>query len=152
MVAFMMKLMGYQWNLSLLGPALTNLFMGCPEMNWLQEFNKGKVLMYKHYVDDTFWISRTEKNAEEFFEFFNCQHQNIKFTLEKENNKYLLFLDILVKNEGNRSTSVYWKKTLNGLFTQFNSFSPMSYKIGLIRCLKHRAFKFISSYIICHEE
>ena len=42
---------------SLLGPALTNLFMGYPETNWLQEFNKGKVLMYKRYVDDIFCIS-----------------------------------------------------------------------------------------------
>ena len=93
---------------SLLGPTLTNLLMSYFKKNWLQEFNKGKVLMYKRYVDDIFCISRTEKDAEEFFEFFNCQPQNIKFTLEKKNNKFLLFLDILIKNEGNRSsTSVY---------------------------------------------
>ena len=63
------------------------------------------------------------------------------------------FLDILIKNEGNRfSTSVYQKKTSIGLFTQFHSFTPMSYKIGLIRCLIHRAFKISSSYIIFHNE
>ena len=63
------------------------------------------------------------------------------------------FLDILIKNEGNRfSTSVYRKKTSIGLFTQFHSFTPMSYKIGLIRCLIHRAFKFSSLYIIFHNE
>ena len=109
--------------------------------------------MYKRYVDDIFCISRTEKDAEELFEFFNCQPQNIKFTLEKKNNKFLLFLDILIKNEGNRSsTSVYWKKILIGFFTQLNSFLPMSYKIGLVRCFIQRAFRFISSYITCHEE
>ena len=37
-----------------LGPALANLFMGYHEKIWLQEFDKGKVLMYKRYVDDIF--------------------------------------------------------------------------------------------------
>ena len=42
------------------------------------------------------------------FEFFNCQHKNVKFTLEKESNKFLSFLDILIKNERNHfSTSVF---------------------------------------------
>ena len=39
---------------SLLGPALANLFMGYYEKNGLQEFDKGKILMYKRYVDDIF--------------------------------------------------------------------------------------------------
>ena len=37
-----------------LGPVLANLFMGYYEKIWLQEFDKGKVLMYKRYVDDIF--------------------------------------------------------------------------------------------------
>ena len=136
-----------------LGPVLANLFMGYREKKWLQEFDKGKVLMYKRYVDDIFCMFGNEKDAENFFEFLNCRHKNIKFTIEKESNKFLSFLDILIKNEGNRfSTSVYRKKTSIGLFTQFHSFTPMSYKIGLIRCLIHRAFKISSSYIIFHNE
>ena len=31
-----------------LGPVLANLFMGYHEKKWLQELDKGKVLMYKH--------------------------------------------------------------------------------------------------------
>ena len=38
------------------------------------------------------------------------------------------------------------------MFTQFHSFTPMSYKIGLIRFLIHRAFKISGSYIIFHNE
>ena len=65
----------------------------------------------------------------------------------------MLFLDILIKNKGNRfSTSVYRKKTSIGLFTRFHNFTPMSYKIGLIRCLIPRAFKISSSYFIFHNE
>ena len=50
-------------------------------------FNTGKVLKYKFYVNDIFCMFRTEKDAENIFEFLNCQHQNIKLILEKENNK-----------------------------------------------------------------
>ena len=91
-----------------LGRVLASLFMGYHEKKWLQEFNKRKVLMYKRYADEIFCIFGNEKNAENFFEFLNCRHKNIKFTIEKESNKYLSLLDILTKNEGNRlSTSVF---------------------------------------------
>ena len=122
--------------------------MGYHETKWLQEFDKGKVLMYNHYVDDIYCLFENGKDGETYFEFTNCRHKNIKFSIENENNKILLFLDILIKNEGNRfSTSVYRKKTSVGLFTQFHSFTPMTYKIGLIKCIMHRAFKISSSYI-----
>ena len=62
-------------------------------------------------------------------------------------------IDVLVKNESRIfTTSVYRKKTAIGLFTQHNSFTPFSYKIGLIKCFAHRAFKISSSYIIFHNE
>ena len=45
------------------------------------------------------------------------------------------------------TTSVCKKKRSVGLFTQYNSFTPFSYKIGLIKCLILKVFK-VSSYII----
>ena len=127
--------------------------MSYHEKKWLQEFDKGKILMYERYVDDIFCMFGNEKDAEHFFEFLNCQHKSIKFTLEKESNKFLSFLDVLIKNERNCfSTSVYQKKTSVELFTQFNSFAPISYTIGLARCLIYRAFKTSSSCIIFHNE
>ena len=128
-----------------LGPVLANLLMGYHEKKWLQEFEKGKILMYKHYIDDIFCMLGNEKDAEHLFEFLNWQRKSIKFILKKERNKFLSFLDVLIKNEGNRfSTSVCQKKTSVGLFTQFNSFTPIIYKIGLVRCLIYRAFKISS--------
>ena len=61
-----------------LSPVFANLLMGYHKKKWLQEFDKGKVLMYKRYVDDIFCMFGNEKDAENFFEFLNCQHQNIK--------------------------------------------------------------------------
>ena len=65
-----------------LGPGLANLLMAYHEKKWFQEFDKRKVLVYKRYVDDVFCLFGNEKDAENFFEFLNCQHENIKFSLE----------------------------------------------------------------------
>ena len=95
-----------------LGPVLANLFMGYHEKDWLQEFDIGEVLLYRRYVDDIFCMFKYEIDAEKFFKYLNSKHPNIKFTMEKENNKVLPFLDVLVKNEGRTfTTSVYSKKT-----------------------------------------
>ena len=62
--------------------------------------------------------------------------------MEKETKKFLPFLDVLVLNQVRVfTTSVYRKKTSIGPFTQYNSFTPFSYKIGFIKCLIHRAFR-----------
>ena len=82
--------------------------MGYQERKWLQEFDKRKVLMYKRYIDDNFCMFGNEKYEDSFFDFLNCWHKNIKFTLGKECNTFLSFLDNLIKNQGNCfSTSVY---------------------------------------------
>ena len=97
----------------------------------------------------SFILFRNENDAQNFIEFLNCQHQNIKFTPERKNNKFLPFYGILIKNEESQfSKLVYRKKTSIGLFTQFNTFIPMSYKISFVRCLIHRTFKISISYII----
>ena len=98
-----------------LGPALANLLVNYHEKKWLQEF---EFLLYKRYVDDIFCLFGNENDAEILFEFLNCRHKNVKFTIEKESNILSSILDILIKNEGNRfSTPVYRKKTSIGLFT-----------------------------------
>ena len=58
-------------GVSMRSPALPNLFMGYHEKKSLQEFDKGKILMYKRYADDIFCMSGNEKDAEKFFEFLN---------------------------------------------------------------------------------
>ena len=63
---------------SALGVIFANLFMGCYKKKCLQEFGKGQVFTYKRYVDDIFRMFGNEKDAENFFKFLNCQHQNIK--------------------------------------------------------------------------
>ena len=59
-----------------------------------------------------------------------------------------IIFNILIKNEGNCFlTTVYLKESSIGLFTQTNSFTTMSDKIGFVRYLIRRAFKICKSYI-----
>ena len=63
-----------------------------------------------------------ETDSERFLTFLNRQHPNTKFTIEKEKNNQLPFLDILNDSSSNRLvTSVYRKPTYTGLLTNFNS-------------------------------
>ena len=49
-------------------------------------------------------------------------------------------------------TSVYCKPTFSGVFTNFGSFVPKSYKYNLLLTLLHRAFKFCSYFEHFHQE
>ena len=107
-----------------LGPALANLFTGYHENKWLNSEESSTVLCYKRYVDDIFCLFKRETDAERFLTFLNGQHSNIKFTIEKEKNNQLPFLDILNESSSNKLvTSVHRKPIYTGLLTNYNSFT-----------------------------
>ena len=108
-----------------LAPALANLFMSHYETTWLQNEKASDVLHYKRYTDDIFCLFKTEIEVEKFYSFINCKHPNIKFPLEKEQDKTLPFLCILVKsNENKTEVFVYYKKTYTALLNYYFSFTP----------------------------
>ena len=71
----------------------------------------------------------------------------------KISNKVLSFLDILIKNEGNRFLKLVYrkKKTPISLFTQFNNLTPMNYTVGIVRYFIHRAIKISFSCIVSYQ-
>ena len=125
-----------------LGPILANLFMSYHEKQWIEEYGNEKKLFYKRYVDDIFCLVENEFIANDFLCYLNSKHPNIKFTIETENEKKLPFLDVLVTcSENGFLTSVFRKSTFTGLFMNFTSFTPLCYKLGLIKTLVDRTFK-----------
>ena len=119
---------------------LANIFLCFHEQIWLDncpvEF---KPVIYRGFVDDTFLLFRSKEHIEKLR--LNCQHPNIKFATEIEENNSISFLDIKINRKSNRFlTSVYHKPTFTGAFTNFNSYIPLSYKSGLISSLLYRAF------------
>ena len=79
-------------------------------------------------------------------------HPSLKFTVEKESNHQLAFLDVFVhKTSTAFLTSVYRKPTFSGLYTKWDSFCPQQRKINLIKTVMHRAFM-ISSKCFLDDE
>ena len=57
-----------------------------------------EILFYRRYVDDTFCLFHSEHDPIVFFDYMNSRHPNITFTMEKEAQHKLPFLDVLVDN------------------------------------------------------
>ena len=81
-----------------LAPDLANLFMGHNEKDWIENYKGSKILFYRRYVDDTFCVFERKQDAASFYTDINSQHLNIQFTMEKEVDNKLAFLDVLVNN------------------------------------------------------
>ena len=107
-----------------LAPVLANLFMGHHEKSWLENLDASEILFYRRYVDDTFCLLHSENDALLFFHYINSRHPNIRFTMEKEVDHRIPFLDVLVDHNCSRApiTSVYRKKTFAGLLTNLFQF------------------------------
>ena len=73
-----------------------------------------KRFLYRRYIDDTFLLFSSELHVAKFLNYMNFKHQNMKFTVECEENISLSFLDIKVsRNSGKFQTSVFRKPTFS---------------------------------------
>ena len=136
------------------GPTLANIFLNFHEKNWLNNCPPElKPKVYKRYVDDTFLLFENRDQMENFLQYLNVQHPNIRFTREVEEGGSLSFLDILITKANNKfETSVFRKETFTGLGTHFLSFEPFIYKVNSIKTLIYRAYHLSSSYLKFHTE
>ena len=136
-----------------LRPVLANLFMGYHEKKCCKNLAKERFSCINVMLMISFVCLEMKSMQKISFNFLTVSIKISNLLLKKKAMKFLSFLHILIKHEGSRfSTSVYRKKISIGLFTQFDSFTAISYKIGLVRCFIHRAFKISSSYIPFHNE
>ena len=100
-----------------------------------------------------YYLFNSEQDADQFFKFLSIQHCNIKFTFEKQKVDKLAFLDVLTsRTDQTFCTSIYHKMTSIGLYPDFVSFTRYSYKIGLIKTLKHCTYETSSSWTSFNKE
>ena len=120
-----------------LGPGLANIFMCSFKNKWLKDCPHGlKSVFCRWYVDDIFVLFSSLDHTEKFKKYLSTKHPSINFSLEKENDDRLCFLDITIFHEkGKFFTYVYWKKTFSGVYTNLNSFIPETYKTSLIKSM-----------------
>ena len=70
----------------------------------------------------------------------------MKFTIEKQVHHSIAFLDIFISGIDNQNPApqIYDKLTYTGLLLNFKSFTLLSYKITLIKCLIEGCLKFVT--------
>ena len=134
-----------------LAPVLANIFMSFYESKWLNEYNLNKPKFYLKYVDDILAAFDKEQDS---LNFLNKRHPNIKFTIEKQINHSIAFLDVFISgiNNQNLTLQTCHKSTYIGLLLNFKSFTSFSYKISLIKCLVDRSFKVCNNLNTLHND
>ena len=95
--------------------------------------------IYKRYVDDTF-LKIKEEEAEKFLEHMNNQHIRIRYTMEKEKEKRIAFLDteVWVKENKEIKVTIYRKSTHTDQYLDWNSHHHVSQKMGIIDTFRRR--------------
>ena len=125
------------------------------ESTWLDEYNLNKPNFYLRYVDVIILAAFDNKqNSLNFLNFINNRHTNIKFTIEKQINYSIAFLDIFISgiNNQNLTLQTYHKSTYIGFLLHFKSLALFSYEISLIKCLTNRSFKICSNWDSFHND
>ena len=81
--------------------------------------------LWVRYVDDTFCVIERQY-AEEFHKHLNSISPSITFTLEREQNQSLAFLDVKVTRNRDDTifTTIYKKLTYIDRYLQFDSHHP----------------------------
>ena len=94
-----------------------------------------------------------QSHLKDFVNYMNTKHPNTKFTSEIEQNDFFSFLDVKFTRSNNQlMTSLFRKATFSGVFSNFKSFMPVTYKFGLVHTLLHRSLSICSSYEKFHDE
>jgi hypothetical protein len=107
---------------------------------------------YRRFVDDSFAVLQ-EDQVGSMFTALNSVHSSFKFTMEKEVDGRLSFLDVLViRNSSGISTTVYRKPTHTDRYLHFSSCQPLSHKASVVDTLLHRAFSVPSSECLQQKE
>ena len=106
---------------------VTNLYMEFFEELAL-ETAPTRPRLWKRYVDDTFCILR-KGSTKKLFCHLNGVRPTIKFTVEQEEDRTLLFLNLLFRREdGNLDVSIYRKPTHTDWYLHFESRHPTHVK------------------------
>ena len=121
-----------------LSPAVANLFMAALEEKAIATFPNPPAIWHR-FVDDIFSIIQRNK-VDALVDHLNAQNPSIKFTVEREAEGKLPFLDVKVHRceGGSLKTSIYRKSTHTGAYLNYESNHPTSAKQSVVSSLMDR--------------
>ena len=102
---------------------------------------------FKRYVDDSHARFNNFEEADRFKDILNQQHENIKYTIEREDKeKVLNFLDVRIKNDlsGKYEFGIHRKEAITNVQIKKNSSHDPKIQYGVIKGFVHRAFTICS--------
>ena len=125
-------------------PWFTDVALDLLETSCLINYNND-VLLHKRYVDDCSLIVKKDK-IEEILSSFNNYNNNLQFTIERETNNSINFLDIqLIRTNNKIITNWFRKSTASGRYINYLSHHPETQKISIIYSLVDKAIKLLDS-------
>ena len=121
-----------------LSPIIANLFMEHLQEEAIQSA-PSQPTVWTHYVDDTFVIwQHGDEEVARFQRHLNRQSPSIQFTMEREKEGRIAFLDVLVSKDGDRlSTTVYRKPTHSDRYIPFHSHHHPRVLTGVMRGMRN---------------
>jgi hypothetical protein len=119
---------------------LAKIFIQHLEHDDIKILQKHHIIDYYRYVDDTLIIyNEDHTNTEDTLNEFNSIHPNIQYTMERQTNNILNYIDITIENTNNALTfSIYRKPTTTDLMIHNDSCHPTEHKYSAIRYLVNR--------------
>ena len=97
--------------------------------------------MFDRYMDDIL-MTISKHKIEEQLERINLLHPKLTFTIEREKEGRLPFLDLCIVHSSNEIyTTWYTKPTDTGLVMNFHAVSPRKYKRAVVQGLVHRIYR-----------
>ena len=71
----------------------------------------------------------------------------MSFSMETEKENKLPLLDVeIIREQGKLTTSIYRNPTFRGVYSNFESFLPSVYKLGMVYTLVYRCFQMIPEF------
>lgn len=123
-----------------LSPLLAEIFRDSLESIIMNHPLFKKFLYWYRYVDDvlTCFIG-TETQLNQFIELINNLHPNIKFTIEREIDNSIDFLDLTIKKENNKHNfSIFHKPTHTDTTIHNSSNHPIQHKMAAFYSMIYR--------------
>ena len=138
---------------------IDGLAMGSPVApmlanGWMSKFDttiKGDATLFSRYMDDVLRDIRNNE-IENKLEQINNLHPSLKFTVERQINGSIPFLDMRITNlNGKLSSTWYTKRTDTGLTMNFHAVAPLRYKRSVVSGMIHRIIRACSNWSAVHE-
>jgi hypothetical protein len=124
-----------------LSPVVANFFMKDFDKKAIEQVTHKPVCWFR-YVDDTFVIwPHGQDKLTEFLNHISGLHKKIQFTMQKEEDGHLPFLDIDIyrKPDGSLRHKAYRKPTHTNIYLHQNSHHHPANKLSVLASLIHRA-------------